>query len=120
MDYFFDSSSIIEIINQDERYLKFKDEIILTNTLNIAEVYFYFLKEHNEQTADYSVSILNFEFLEITKEIAIQAAKFRHEHEKENISYADSIGYKTALKNNLIFLTADERFKDKENVEFVK
>ena len=89
LNHFFDSSAIIEIINKNEHYLKFQHEVILTNTLNIAEVYFHFLKEHNEQTAEYAISILNFEFLEVSQEIAIASAKFRFKHEKENISYAD-------------------------------
>lgn len=119
MGYFFDSSSIIEIINKNKDYIKFKDEIIITNTLNIAEVYYHLLKEHNEQTADYWTSHLNFELMEITKEIAIKAAKLRRKYEKENISYADCIGYATALENDLIFLTSDERFAGKNQVEYV-
>ena len=119
MEYFFDSSAIIEIIDQKEAYLKFQDEVLVTNTLNLAEVYNHYLRKHNEQTADYWVSNLPFEFLEITKEIAIKGAKFRHKHEKENISYADSIGYETALANNLLFVTSDERFKEKENADYV-
>jgi len=119
MEYFFDSSSILEIVGKNEAYSKFQDLIITTNTLNLAEVHNVLLKAHNEQTADYWANNLDFTFLEITPEIAIEASKFRHKHQKENISYADCIGYITAKKSNLIFVTSDGRFKDKENVEFV-
>jgi predicted nucleic acid-binding protein len=120
MNYFYDSSAIIEIINQNESFERFQSEVITTNTLNIAEIYFHLLKEHNEQTADYWINNIEFEFLEITDEIAVKAAKLRHKHEKENISYADCIGYETVLQNNLIFVTSDERFQDKDQVEYIK
>ncbi len=120
MAYFFDSSVIIGLINESEKYLKFKEEKIITNALNLAEVHNFFLREHNEQTADYWVDNLDFYFLEITPQIAIDASKFKHKNKKENLSYADCIGYMTSLKNGLIFLTGDSKFKSKENVEFVK
>ena len=48
MRYFFDSCAIIEIIEGNENYARFKDLQITTTTLNAAEVYFYLLKEYNE------------------------------------------------------------------------
>lgn len=120
MDYFFDSSAIIDIINYPEKNEDFKVRTIITNALNLAEVHNFFLREHGEQTADYWAIHLNLYFLAITPEIAIEASKFKHQHKKENLSYADCIGYITALKNNLRFLTGDEKFKNKENVEFIK
>ena len=118
MNYFFDSSVIIEIINQNENYSHFQGLSIVTNTLNLAEVYHYLLKEHNAQTAEFWVSHLDLHFLQITSEIAIEAAKLRYQNKKENLSYADCIGYITSSKNGLQFLTADSKFKGKTNVEF--
>ena len=120
MSYFFDSYAIIEIINQNESYKKFKQETIITNVLNLAEVYYFLLKKYNEKTANYWAIHLNFHFLEISSDITIKAAKFKHNYLKEGLSYADCIGYITALKNNLTFLTGDEKFKNKEKVELVK
>ena len=121
MEYFFDSGAIIDIIEGVESYLKFKELPIITTTLNISEVYFYFLKEHNEQTADYVMKALNFKFVNIIKfDAAIKAARLRFKNKKENLSYADCIGYIIAREIGIKFLTGDEKFKNKENVEFVK
>jgi predicted nucleic acid-binding protein len=120
MDYFFDSYAIIEIINQNESYKKFSDVKIITNTLNLAEVHYYFLREHNEQTADYWVSNLNFHIVDIPIGIAIDASKFRYKNKKLGLSYADCIGHITALNNNLKFITGDNKFENMPNVEFMK
>ena len=120
MGYFFDSYAIIEIINQNEEYKKFKSEVIITNVLNLAEIYYFLLKKHNEKTADYWAIHFDFHFLGLTSDITIKAAKFKHKHKNEGLSYADCIGYLLASENNLKFLTGDEKFRSKENVEFVK
>ena len=117
---FFDSYAIIEIINLNEKYLDFADEIIITNSLNLAEVYYALLKITNKKTADYFLEKLDIKLIEITKEISIDAAKFRFDNRKKKISFADAIGYITALNLNIKFLTGDKEFKDFENVEFVK
>ena len=121
MRYFFDSYAIIEIIRGNENYLNFKDLQIVTTTLNIAEVYFFLLKEYNEQTADYWVKKLNFELINIIKlKATIEATKLKFRNIKERLSYADCIGYITAKELNIKFLTGDIKFKGRENVEFVK
>lgn len=117
---FFDSYAIIEIINLNKNYLEFSDEIIISNSLNLAEVYYALLKTTNQKTADYFLEKLDIKLLEITKEISIEAAKFRFNNKKKKISFADAIGYVTALKLNMKFLTGDKEFRDFENVEFVK
>ncbi|MBS3086663.1 PIN domain-containing protein [Candidatus Pacearchaeota archaeon] len=121
MEYFFDSGAIIDLIEGAENYLRFKNLPIITTTLNISEVYFYFLKEHDEQTADYWIRKLNFKLVNIIKfDAAIKAARLRFKNKKENLSYADCIGYITAKEMGVKFLTGDEKFKNKENVEFVE
>lgn len=120
MKYFFDSYIIIEIINLKENYLKFKSESIITNSLNLAEVYYFLLRNYDEKTAEYLFSNLNLNFIEITPEIAIEASKFKYLNKKEKLSYADCIGYISALKHNILFLTGDMKFENKKNVEFIK
>ena len=120
MDYFFDSYAIIEIVSGNPNYSKFKEEIIITTTLNLSEVYYALLRQTNENLADETLKKLNIQFLEITQEISIDAAKFRYKNKKEKLSYADCIGYIIAQKNNMKFLTGDNKFKEVENVEFVK
>ena len=47
-----------------------------------------------------------------------QQNKFKFK--KEKLSYIDCLGYEVAKKLKIKFLTGDEGFRDKENVEFVK
>lgn len=121
MRYFFDSYAIVEVIEGNENYSRFKDFPITTTTLNVAEVYYYLLREHNEQTADYWIKNLNFELVNLIKlYIAINATKFKFMNKKEYLSYTDCIGYVLSKELNIKFLTGDSKFKNKENVEFVK
>ena len=120
MGYFFDSYAIIELINQNEDYVKFSSELVITNALNLAEVHYHFLKEHNKQTADFWIRQFNFELLDITKDIAIKGSSFKFENKKKKLSYADCIGYVTAIEYNLKFLTGDNQFEHLEDVKFVK
>ncbi|MEK6895127.1 MAG: PIN domain-containing protein [Nanoarchaeota archaeon] len=119
-NYFFDSSAIIEIVEGNPEYARFKDLKITTTTLNVAEVYFYFLKNFNQKTADYWVKKINFDLINILKlNIMIEAAKFRFGNLKDNLSYVDCIGYLLSKELNIKFLTKDSKFKGKENVELI-
>ncbi len=121
IEYFFDSCAIIEVIEGNENYTKFKNLPIVTTTLNVAEVYFYFLKEHNEQTADYWIKKLNLKLINIIKiGIAVNATRFKFKNKREGLSYTDCIGYVLSKELNIKFLTSDGKFKNKDNVEFVK
>ena len=117
---FFDSYAILEIIGQNKAFSKFRNESIITNALNFSEVYYSLLRIYNKKTANFWATNLNFEFIEITKEIGIQAAQFKLRHKKQKLSYADCIGYITAKKNNMLFLTGDKEFKRFKNVLYVK
>ena len=120
MSYFFDSYAIIEVINRNPRYEQFAHEKIITTVLNLGEVYFYFLKMHNKATADYWMRMLRCEVLEIPLDVALEAAAVRFEHRTRAFSYPDCIGYTTALRRGLQFLTGDRAFKDMPNVAFAK
>ncbi len=120
MEYFFDSYAIIEIIKQNESYLKFENITMITNSLHLAEVYYFLLRIYNERTADYYMSNLDFSFLDITPELSIKASRLKHKHRKQKLSYADCIGYITALENNMKFVTGDKQFENMKDVEFLK
>jgi|SRR3990172_6121560 len=121
MEYFFDSCAIIEVIEGNDNYARFKNIPMVTTTLNVAEVYFYFLREHNEQTADFWIRKLNFKLINIIKlGLAINATRFKFKNKKEGLSYTDCMGYMLSKELNIKFLTSDGKFKNKENVEFVK
>ena len=120
MPYFYDSYAIIEIIKENENYLRFKEDIITTSVLNLFEVYYYLLRVYNEKTADFWMNRFNFNFLEINPELSVKASKFRFDSRKKDLSLTDCIGYVLALKGNIKFLTGDLKFENIKNVEFVK
>jgi len=120
MLYFYDTYAIIEILEENENYLDFKEEVITTSVLNLFEVYYYLLRVYDGRTADFWINNFNFNFLEIEPKIAVKSSKFRFDNKKENLSLTDCVGYFLALKNDLKFLTGDKKFEDKKDVEFVK
>jgi len=44
----------------------------------------------------------------------------KYKFKNQKLSFIDCIGYILAKKHKAKFLTGDEKFKGKENVEFVK
>lgn len=49
-----------------------------------------------------------------------EAALLRYQYKKRRLSMTDCVGYCTAKKLGVKFLTGDKEFEDMENVEFVK
>ena len=119
-EYFFDTYAIIELIRENKNYGFVKDKIIITSSMNLAELYYSILLEKNEETAKRILSLLNLEILEITSDISIEAASFRFKNKRLKLSYIDCVGYILAKENNLLFLTGDKGFENMPNVEFVK
>lgn len=121
MIYFFDSYAIIELILENKNYEKFKDDVINTSTTNLMEVYYFLLRTYNKETADFWMKKLNFNLSNILKlDVALKSSYFRFKNKKEKLSYIDCLGYILSKEMSMKFLTGDEKFKNKDNVEFVK
>ena len=121
MSYFFDSYAIIELILENKNYEKFKDHVVTTRTLNLMEVYYFLLRAYNKQTADFWMKRLEFNLSNIIRlDVALKSSYFRFNNKKEKLSYIDCFGYILSREMKLKFLTGDEKFRKKENVEFVK
>jgi uncharacterized protein len=118
--YFFDTYAIIELIKLNPDYNKFDGLRIVTSIMNLAEMYTIFLRDKGRKDADEFFETCNFEFLEISPKVIVEAVRFRYENRKANVSLTDSVGYVLALKHNLKFLTGDKQFEKMTNVEFVK
>lgn len=58
--------------------------------------------------------------VEIKPSTIKEAAIFRLQNKKLDLSYIDALGYITAKKHDALFLTGDNAFKKLLNVEFVK
>ena len=120
MPYFFDTYAIIEIIKLNPNYNSYNNLKIVTSIMNLGELYNLFLKDKGRKYADDFFESCNFEFLEISPKIMVEAVRFRYENRKKNISLTDSVGYVLALGQELKFLTGDRQFENLPNVEFVK
>ena len=116
--YFYDSYALIEMIKSNRNYEKFWNFKATCIMNNLFELHQSLLRQFNKKTADYWMD--KFNILEITMEDIIKASDFRYKYNKEKLSMTDCIGYIVAKRNKLKFLTGDEKFENKENVEFVK
>jgi predicted nucleic acid-binding protein len=121
MVIFLDTYAIIEIDKGNLNYRKYTLESItfITTSLNLMELNFYYLKHHGQKKADEIYNNVKPIVINIDDSIIKEANKFKLAHLKKRFSFADCIGYVTALKFNAKFLTGDYAFKGLKNVEFV-
>lgn len=120
MNFFFDTYALIEIVKGNENYRRYAELTFTTTTLNLSEFYFYLLSNLNEYKAEEILQKFNFSFLEIDEKAAKDAAKYRKQNYKRELSYIDCVGYILSKKIGFKFLTGDTFFENLENVEFVK
>jgi hypothetical protein len=116
--YFYDTYALIEMIRGNHNYERFWNFKAVCIINNLFELHQSLLKQFNKKTADYWID--KFNILEITIEDIIKSSEFRHKYKVEKLSMTDCIGYIVSKRNKLKFLTGDEKFKNKENVEFVR
>lgn len=120
VEYFFDTSAIIEISEGNEIYSPYFDLFTTITIFNLAEIYWISLNKMGESNAEKLYDDYKEAVVDVTDDVLKEAMQFRKQHKDKGFSYADSIGYIFAKKNNIKFLTSDSQFKDLENVEYVK
>ncbi|PSG98932.1 MAG: hypothetical protein BRC29_02265 [Nanohaloarchaea archaeon SW_7_43_1] len=119
-DYFFDTYAIIKMVEGKENYRKYHGEPIITSLYNIYEFSYYLLRQYDRNKAEEVLNKLNYNLIETREEDLMAAANIKFENKEQQLSYVDCMGYTLAGKNNLKFLTGDQKFEDKEEVEYVK
>ena len=118
---FFDTYALIEIGKNNPHYESYKKDVkIFISTLNLMELAYFLIREDREGEIEEIFNKLSRFAVSYNKEILINAAKMKYKYKKEKLSYIDCIGYLLARQNNIKFLTGDEKFRNKKNVEFVK
>ncbi|HLC78594.1 MAG TPA: PIN domain-containing protein [Candidatus Nanoarchaeia archaeon] len=120
IEYFFDTYSIVEIINGNSGYEEYLGKPATITIFNLAEIYWVALREYTEEKANEIFSEYSKCVVKIPEEVLKDAIKFRKANKKKDLSYADCIGYIYALRNKMKFLTGDKEFEVMKNVEFVK
>ena len=115
-----DTYALAEISKGNPKFSKYMDEDFVIADITLAEFYGIILREYDERTADYWFKKLSSYSKPATKEILIEAIKYRHKNKKKNLSFFDCVGYIFSIKNKFRFLTGDKEFEDLPNVEFVE
>ncbi len=119
--FYFDTYALVEIYKGSPNYLKYsKDVYMILHKLNLMEYVHFLLREKRNENLQKTFANLSSSCVECTDEIFIEAAKMKLKFKKENLSFVDCIGYLIAKEQGIKFLTGDWKFKNKENVEFVK
>jgi len=118
--FFADTYALIELIMGSKNYLPYLSKQLVTSQFNVMELYYYLLRNYNQQTADNDMAVLWEICAPITQNSIAEGMKLKFENAKEKLSYIDCVGWALAKEKGIKFLTGDEKFENKENVEFVK
>lgn len=119
--FYFDTYALIEIGKGNPKYEPYKEDVqIILNNLNLFEVSFFLLKENRENEIKGIFDNYSRFNVDYGENDLIDAAKLKFEFLKQRLSFIDCVGYILAKKHKVKFLTGDEKFRGKENVEFVK
>ncbi len=118
---FFDTYALIELGKNNPNYKGYREgvKIVLTD-LNLLELSYFLLREGKEKEINELFEKLSRFAISYDKEILVSAAKMKFRYKSEKLSFVDCIGYELAGKHGCKFLTGDEKFRNKKNVEFVK
>jgi len=115
-----DTYVLWEIAIGNPKFTHYLEEDFVVNDLILAEFYGIFLREFNEQTANYWILKLKCYSQEVPLQVLIKAVKFRRNNPKKKLSFFDASGYMFARENNYSFVTGDKEFEHLQDVEFVK
>ena len=115
-----DTYALVEIAKGNPKFVNYLNSAFVLNDLTLAEFYLVLLREDGEKVADYWFKKLERYSLPASKELLIEAIKFRYENRKTDISFFDAVGYIFSLNNRYLFVTGNKEFKKFANVEFKK
>jgi predicted nucleic acid-binding protein len=115
-----DTYALVEIHDQNPKFLSLLQEDIVITDITMAEFYTVLYREYGNLTADHWDRKLHHFCRPVNKEILIKAVKLRVDSRQKNLSFFDSVGYTFACEHNMDFVTADEQFEKMKNVLFLK
>jgi len=115
-----DTYALVEIHDENPRFLPFLEKDFIIPSLTMAEFYGIIFRRYNEQTANYLLKKFQPFIMEVSFDIILKSVKYRCLNKIRNISFFDAVGYTFAKENNMTFVTGDQAFKDIGGVEFIK
>ena len=113
-----DTYALVEIYFGNKKFLIYTKKDFIIPDLILAEFYGVILREFGENEADIWFKKLKNHSVPVSREILIEAVKFRQKNKKTRISFFDAVGYIFSLKNNYSFVTGDKEFENFKKVEF--
>ena len=117
MKSFFDTGITIDVIEGNCPEVDTTDVCMLDT--NLAELYYWYLRNHNKKTADYFYKRFSEVSVPIPQDLIPEAMQFRFENKRLNFSYQDALGYIYARRNGLCFITSDKAFKGLKGVKIL-
>lgn len=118
--FFADTYALIELLKGNPSYKPYLDCMLVISKFNLIELYYHLLCDKDKKIADKEMKVYSKLEIPITYNAIKNGMEFKLKHKKEKLSYVDCIGYALALELGIKFLTGDQKFRDKDNVEFVK
>ena len=115
-----DTYALVEIAKGNPKFAEYLNSDFVLTDLTLAEFYLVLFREDGEKVADYWFKKLERYSVSVSRDLLIEAVKFRYEHRKSDISFFDAIGYVFSIKNGYYFVTGDKEFENLPNVEFKK
>lgn len=123
LKYYLDTYAMREYLRGNRSYQKyFSGHELITSLMNLIELYYLVLRDDGESAADKSYLAFKQYEVSITDHDIRNAMKFRlgSKARKEDVSYADAIGYIIAKRYGVTYLTGDDAFEGFPNVLFIK
>ena len=119
--FFLDTYALYELALGNENYKEYFAGVeSITTIMNLYELYYTLLRENLKLVAeDFFERFLSI-CVELEPNLIKEAALFRLQNKKLDLSYVDALGYIVAKRHNVLFLTGDDAFEKLPNVEFVK
>ncbi len=119
--FYLDTYAIIEMSRSNPHYAPYlKDAQFILNKLNLMEFAYFLMKVGEGKSAKAMFEEFARFHVEYDEDILLRAAEMKLASLKQRLSFVDCIGYVLAKEHGAKFLTGDEQFRHKENVEFVK
>ena len=120
VSFFADTYALLGLLGGTDSYKPYLASDIVTSKFHLAELYYALLRDYNAETAQHWLTFYSNFLVTVSLSSIAAAMQFKLQHKSEELSYADCIGYAVAAELGIKFLTGDNKFKDKENCEFVK
>ena len=119
--FFLDTYALYELALGNENYKEYFAGVeSITTIMNLYELYYTLLRENLKLVAeDFFERFLSI-CVELEPNLIKEAALFRLQNKKLDLSYVDALGYIVAKRHNVLYLTGDDAFEKLPNVEFVK